>query len=485
MSGTTISTTEPSVLDELPAFSALIDSNSFRDVCKSYSDLFGVGIKLFSVDGDKLVDIRANTSEHCGYLFGVHSTRVMCTNLVEKIKTTALTSDRHPIVMDCFSGLRYKIMPIVYEGTVLGRLIFGPYAPGELQKPPEGLKAHEPELSYERLNGFLSGIPRVPDKAVGKVLENMRNVLDVLIHASYKAALTSKLHIASIAAAFNDLELSNQNLKDANNRLRDLDRLKSNFIATVSHELRTPLTSVIGYSEMLLEGMAGVLNDEQRSYIGIILEKGESLLALISQVLDLSRIESGNAQLSKGPTDVREVIRLSLTDVDPQARRRKIGLVVNVNDAVTPIPADFDKIRRIITNLLGNAVKFTPPGGNVHLSAEVVNDAAVGNTGPDIFEPERNRYLQIQVHDTGIGIPADKLQRIFDSFYQVDNSSTREFGGTGLGLSIVRNFVTAHRGRVDVESQEGQGSTFTVKLPYVSEPVGEGAPVDGMMARLE
>lgn len=485
MSGDTISTTVPSVLDELPAFSSLIDTQAFRDVCKSYSDLFGVGIKVFSVDGEKLVDIRANTSEHCGYLFSVHATRAMCTNLVEKIKNAPLTCDPHPIVMDCFSGLRYKIQPVVYEGTLLGRVIFGPYAPSELQNPPEALKVHEPDLSYERLGGFLAGIPRVPDKAVGKVLENMRNVFDVLIHASYKAALTSKLHIASIAAAFNDLERSNQSLKDANERLRDLDRLKSNFIATVSHELRTPLTSVIGYSEMLLEGMAGQVNDEQRSFIGIILEKGESLLALISQVLDLSRIESGNAQISKGPTDVREVIRLSLTDVEPQARRRKIGMVVTVHDAVTPIPADFDKVRRIITNLLGNAVKFTQPGGNVQLSVDVVHDAAVGSVGPDLFEPERNRFLQIQVQDSGIGIPADKLSRIFDSFYQVDNSSTREFGGTGLGLSIVRNFVSAHRGRVDVSSQEGHGSTFTVKLPYVAEPVSAGALVDGMIGRLE
>jgi len=262
--------------------------------------------------------------------------------------------------------------------------------------------------------------------------------------------------------------------------LQELDRLKSNFIATVSHELRTPLTSVIGYSEMLLEGMAGGLNDEQREYVGTILEKGESLLSLIGQVLDMARIESGNVLIKKQLIDPRDIFKLCLSDVLPQARKRNLDLEIEVSDKVTPLAVDVDKIRRAVTNLLGNAVKFTPVGGHVLVRADILEDLPPGERRFDMFEPERNHFLRVRVTDTGVGIPADKLERIFDAFFQVDSSSTREFGGTGLGLAIVRNFVQAHGGKVEVESEPGRGSTFIMKIPYVTEkPMGVAA-VDGL-----
>ncbi|HET6345205.1 MAG TPA: ATP-binding protein, partial [Myxococcota bacterium] len=444
-----------SVVDETLPFAKLVDADGFRDVCRSYSELYGVGIKIFAAEGDKVVDIRANTGDHCGYLYAIHPTRVLCTNLVNQIKASALDAGSTPKTIDCFSGLRYKVMPIVYEGTLHGRVIFGPFAPQGLTQPPASLAEHGPELSLTRLAEYQAKLPRVNEAAAGKILENLRQVLDVLIHAAYKAAFTSRLHIASIAGAFADLERSNASLKIANDRLQELDRLKSNFVATVSHELRTPLTSVIGYSEMLLEGLAGDLTAEQRTYVGTILEKGESLLGLIGQVLDMARVESGNAVLRKELTDVRKLLGLCLSDVTPQARKGGLTLESHVASDVTPILVDPDKIRRIITNLLGNAVKFTERGGTVRVALSVVDDVAVGQTRPDPFEPERNRFLQIEVQDTGIGIPLDKQHLIFESFYQVDNGATRQFGGTGLGLSIVRNFVQAHRGRVRVESTPG------------------------------
>ena len=282
-------------LSERPSLAQLLDLEPFREVCRSFAELYGIGIRVFDLEGKKLADVRVSTGDHCGYLFSVHPTKVMCTQLVNHIRTQALDAKGEVQQVDCFSGLRYKILPIMHDGTMLGRVIFGPYAPNELKEPPNALKIYEREgLQLDVLANYLKGIPRATEEAVQKVLKNICNVLDIIIYTSYKTYMTGQMHIAAITGAFRDLENSNSELQSANDRLQELDRLKSNFIATVSHELRTPLTSVIGYAEMLLEGLAGEINEEQRNYINTILEKGESLLNLIGQILDLSRIESGN-----------------------------------------------------------------------------------------------------------------------------------------------------------------------------------------------
>lgn len=467
-----------SVLDQDLILAELLDVEGFREVCRTFSELYGIGIKVFDSDGHKIVDVRASTGDHCGYLFTVHRTQVMCTNLVNKVKTAEVTQDSGLQQIECFSGLKYDIVPLVYEGTLLGRFIFGPYAPDGLDAPPRTLEQYEPELDVGRLAGYLAAIPRAANETVQKVIEHITRVLGVIMHTSYRTQLTSKLHIASISGAFDDLERSNRDLKAANQKLSDLDRLKSNFIATVSHELRTPLTSVIGYSEMLLEGLAGDLSDEQREYVQTILEKGESLLNLIGQVLDLSRIESGNVLLNREHADPGEVIRLGISDVQPMADRRKLSLNIDIDDSVLPMRIDRDKVRRIVTNLLGNAVKFTPESGSITVSADVYEVPPEEGEAFDMFEPERNRFLRLSVADNGIGIAEDKLDEIFEAFFQVDNTSTREFGGTGLGLAIVRNFVRAHGGRIQVESNVGKGSTFTVLLPYVVDELTEGIVVE-------
>ena len=457
---------DTSVLDQNLPLSQLLDVEGFREVCRSFAELYGIGIKVFDVEGNKIVDVRASTGDHCGYLFTVHPTQVLCTSLVNEIRTSELTNTSGTLSFSCFSGLRYRIVPLKYEGSLIGRFIFGPFAPAGLREPPFSLRQYAPELNLDTLGKYLSPIPRASEETVTKVLDHLTKVFEVIIHASYRTHLTAKLHIASISGAFADLEKSNRSLKQANDKLQELDRLKSNFIATVSHELRTPLTSVIGYSEMLLEGMAGGLSKEQQEYVRTILEKGESLLSLIGQVLDMSRIESGNVIVTREESDVRGIIDLSVSDILPQAKKRNIKIVVEVHRDVVPISVDRDKIRRVMTNLLGNAVKFSKPAGAITVKVDVWEAPPGGSGRFDMFEPERNRHLRVQVVDQGIGIAPDKLEDVWEAFYQVDNSSTREFGGTGLGLAIVRNFVQAHGGSVDVQSQLGGGSTFSVLLPY-------------------
>jgi signal transduction histidine kinase len=224
----------------------------------------------------------------------------------------------------------------------------------------------------------------------------------------------------------------------------------------MSHELRTPLTSVIGYSEMLLSGLAGDLLPEQREYLATILEKGESLLGLISSILDFSKIEARGVALSLRPTDVSQVLRMSVSTLLPQAQRKKIALTWQ-SEPINPRPMlDEDRVRQCVVNLLSNAVKFTPEGGAVRARARVIHGDPAAN-GQDM--------LDISVQDDGIGIAPDQHDRIFQTFYQVDGSSTREHGGTGLGLAIVRSYVEAHGGYVKVESQLGSGATFSLVFP--------------------
>jgi signal transduction histidine kinase len=204
---------------------------------------------------------------------------------------------------------------------------------------------------------------------------------------------------------------------------------------------------------MMLEGLGGPLTAEQREYLGIIMEKGENLLQLITSILDISKIEAGRVRLVLTEVDAGQLMRDAVATVLPLARKK--GLKVACEPAALPrFQADRDKVRQCLVNLCSNAVKFTPAGGNITVSAE----ALPGN------------LVALRVADDGIGIPEEHVDRVFDVFYQVDGSSTREYGGAGLGLAIVRSFAEAHGGQVSVASTPGAGSTFSLVLPVLPAP---------------
>jgi signal transduction histidine kinase len=273
-------------------------------------------------------------------------------------------------------------------------------------------------------------------------------LLDVMIFTGHKNLISAKLHIEAVTESYRELSDKNRQLEESYGRLKELDRLKSNFLATMSHELRTPLTSVIGYSEMMLEGLGGPLTAEQREYLGIIMEKGENLLQLITSILDISKIEAGRVRLVLSEVDAGQIMRDAVATVLPLARKK--GLRVACEPPSIPrIQADRDKLRQCLVNLCSNAVKFTPAGGNITVSARAVDEERIA----------------IHVADTGIGISEENVGRVFDVFFQVDGSSTREYGGAGLGLAIVKSFVEAHGGEVTVASSPGTGSVFTMTLP--------------------
>lgn len=238
--------------------------------------------------------------------------------------------------------------------------------------------------------------------------------------------------------------------------IRRLERVRSQFAANVSHELRTPVAAIRGYAETL---KAGALDDPETSgaFLQIIIEESHRLGRLIEDILDLSKIESKQVSMQFAPVDLHAFIGKTIGTVQPAADEQNIRLSWQVEEDLH-IEADEDKLRQILLNLLTNAIAYTPEGGSVRVTARVVPTAGEG------VEDEK---VQIEVRDTGIGIPRKDLPRIFERFYRVDKARSRGSGGTGLGLSIVKHLVDLHGGAIRVESMPGAGSAFTVELPVI------------------
>jgi signal transduction histidine kinase len=234
----------------------------------------------------------------------------------------------------------------------------------------------------------------------------------------------------------------------------------------MSHELRTPMNAIIGYTEMVLAGIYGTLTPTQQDRLGRVYNNAKHLLDLINDILDLSRIETGNMKLDIIPTDVVPLVVGAIGNVAPMAEAKKLRISIELPNHEIIVPADPVRLRQVTLNLLGNAVKFTREGGIV---VRVTKFTKLPDQRPPIM-PERvelpaGDWVAIAIMDTGIGIARENFEMIFEAFQQVDSSSIREYPGTGLGLSICRQLVTLHQGYVWVESERGVGSTFTVVLP--------------------
>jgi NtrC-family two-component system sensor histidine kinase KinB len=233
-------------------------------------------------------------------------------------------------------------------------------------------------------------------------------------------------------------------------RERQIDEMKSDFISLVSHELRTPLTSILGFSSYLLTGKLGEISEPQRRALESVHRQSKRLSAIISDFLDVSRIESGRVEMRRDAVPVDGVARRVIADLQPQATEKTIRVQTHVSGRPEEVVAlgDEARIAQVFTNLLGNALKFTDTEGSV-----------------DVLFARQDGEVVCQVRDTGCGIPPDELDRVFDRFYQVEKVVTRKSGGTGLGLAIVKNIVEAHGGRIWIDSTYGEGTEVTFTLP--------------------
>jgi signal transduction histidine kinase len=237
-------------------------------------------------------------------------------------------------------------------------------------------------------------------------------------------------------------------IEDKSRQLEAASRHKSEFLANMSHELRTPLNAVIGFSEVLLQRMFGVLNDKQDEYLKDIYTSGQHLLSLINDILDLSKIEAGRMELVPAPFHLPSALENAVTLVKERAARHGIALHLDLDPRLDQVVADERKVKQVLLNLLSNAVKFTPEGGRISLKAS-----------------RRDGAVEISVTDTGVGIAPEDQAAIFEEFRQVGSDETRKQEGTGLGLTLAKKFVELHGGRIWVESKLGTGSTFTFTLP--------------------
>jgi signal transduction histidine kinase len=244
---------------------------------------------------------------------------------------------------------------------------------------------------------------------------------------------------------FNEIQEKSRQLEIAN-------RHKSEFLANMSHELRTPLNAVIGFSEVLQQGMVGEMNDKQGEYINYIHTSGSHLLSLINDILDLSKVEAGRMELDVTHFSIPLAIDNALTLVKERATRHGLSLESTLDPAVAEIDADERKFKQILLNLLSNAVKFTHEGGQITVTARAVNAT-----------------VEVSVTDTGIGIAPEDCDAVFEEFRQVGQDAERKAQGTGLGLALTKKFIELHGGKIWLTSTVGKGSTFTFTVP-VNQP---------------
>ena len=267
---------------------------------------------------------------------------------------------------------------------------------------------------------------------------------------------------AQLKSAHHETEAQKEELERTNVELVHANEMKSQFLANVSHEFRTPLNSIIGFSELLKEKSFGELNTKQLEYLDYIRSSGSNLLSLINNILDISRMEVGNMELEPDDFSFSEILGETLSIIRPLAHKRNITINTKTSPASPIIRADRAKFKQILLNLISNAVKFNVDGGSVDVDWEIREE-------PSGMVMEH--VLIFSVKDSGIGIGADDLERIFKEFEQVDSSISREYDGSGLGLALTERLVKLHKGKIWVESKPDEGSTFSVKLPQGTERI--------------
>ncbi|NJD52809.1 MAG: HAMP domain-containing protein [Candidatus Methanoperedens sp.] len=319
--------------------------------------------------------------------------------------------------------------------AVMGVILLALVVSNNITRPVKSLE----DGALGLLHGNFKSIPITSMNEIGRLTEIFNSTASELLDIRKK--LEVKIDVAN-----KDLEIKNKELIAANQELKKLDELKSDFISLVSHELKTPLSSM-KISAEYLESDANIAPADRKEILQIILRNIDRQTRLINDILDLSKIEAGKTELKLDIIGIRNVADASFENIKQVALKKNISIIMDVPDNLSPVMADMEKLIIVVNNLFENALKFTPDGGSITLSAKEDADG-----------------IEVSMKDTGIGIEKEKIGKVFDKFYQVDSSSRRKTGGCGLGLSISSGIIRAHGSVIHVESEPGKGSTFSFKL---------------------
>jgi len=268
-----------------------------------------------------------------------------------------------------------------------------------------------------------------------------------------RKVLSEKQRFMGLQSCIFDLERANEELKK-------IDAMKSEFVSVASHELRTPLAAIKNAIQLILSGKTGEINDNQTKFLSMAERNINRLTKILNDLLNLSKIESGKIELKFEDVVLKSLAELTVSLLRPQADGKSIKVITEIPDELPAVYGDKEKIEQILINLIGNAIKFTPGEGNIYVSATPFFEEREGGL---------SHKIAISVKDTGIGIPPEHLSSIFEKFYQVEGSLQRSVSGTGLGLAITKGLVEAHQGKIWAESGVGKGSTFTFTLPVLEE----------------
>jgi signal transduction histidine kinase len=283
------------------------------------------------------------------------------------------------------------------------------------------------------------------------ILRRVTAAVEVRNRRLVQQAATLERSLATAQEARSEAEAARRAIAEQNKRLRELDRLKDEFLSLVSHELRTPLTSIRGYLDLVLDEEAGHLNPEQRRFLEAVERNSGRLLRLVGDLLFVAQADAGRLSLEQAKVDLAGLAADCVEGAAPAAADKSIDLVLAAK-AVPAFIGDRGRLAQVLDNLVSNALKFTPVGGRVEVSTKLNGD-----------------HVSIEVSDTGIGIPVADQPRLFERFFRSSVAEDQAIPGTGLGLAIVKAIVEAHKGEIRIDSKEGRGTTFSVDLPLTAE----------------
>jgi signal transduction histidine kinase len=351
-----------------------------------------------------------------------------------------------------------NVLRAVLDSTIDGILLSDADGHMQLANRPLVRLTREMGMSYEGtiVDRLLSVAHRVRDEeAYRRTMEGLRTNPDEQTFDEFEDSVTGRVYQGFTSPVLDDRGgfLGRLwTLRDVTQQ-RELDRLKDDFVATVSHELRTPLTSMMGFLEMIREGEAGELNDEQKRFLAIVYRSSERLQRLVGDLLFVARLDANGLQLHFGEVQLGEIVREAVESSGALARSREVSLVAEV-DSIPLVSGDKERLSQLVGNLISNALKFTPAGGSVVAR---------------VFEADGRAVVEIS--DTGIGIPKGEQSRLFQRFFRSSTATEQAIPGTGLGLVISRAIAEAHGGSISVTSATGEGTTFRVEIPLEPEEV--------------